>query len=406
MNPTRRRHVYEADVVRVLTFACVIAVHTVHYTNPAQSVGANGVEMLLHFTREAFFALTGFVLIHQNLGRSLAVRPFWRKRFVAIGVPYLTWSVIYEFIKQHESVLGTLRHLPSDIALGTAWYHLYFLLVSMQIYLVFPVIMWLIKRTAGHHAALLIISAMVQLAVTSWLMYDAPKTGWLEHVTYNADALLPSYQFYVLLGAVAAFHLQQTTDFIRAHRVKIVIAAIAIAIATEIFYLIVVNRGRSSSVAATVLQPAMLPWSVAAVALLLAVGSIWTESRTAGSRSDRALSIASDRSFGVFLVHPLVLWLVLQVQSRWWHVAFGPWLSVGAYVLVLAGSLAFAEVVRHTYVSLPLTGRRRIQPVRPANQRGEDHVRNDSDAPGTSAQAPLEGDHDGDRRGTADSLLR
>src|ERR1700753_610140 len=103
---SRRPPLHEADVVRVLTFACVIAVHTIHYTNPAGSVGGNGVAVLLHFTREAFFCLIWFVLVHPYLGRSVDVGPFWRKRFVAVGVPYLAWSVIYEFVKQHESVIG------------------------------------------------------------------------------------------------------------------------------------------------------------------------------------------------------------------------------------------------------------------------------------------------------------
>ena len=71
----RRGHVYEADIVRVLTFGCVIAVHTISHTEPGGSVTANGFEMLLHFTREAFFCLTGFVLLHQSLGRARPISP-------------------------------------------------------------------------------------------------------------------------------------------------------------------------------------------------------------------------------------------------------------------------------------------------------------------------------------------
>ncbi len=405
--PTRRRHVHEADVVRVLTFACVIAVHTIHYTNPAQSVGANGVEMLLHFTREAFFCLTGFVLVHQSLGRPLAVKPFWRKRFLAIGIPYVVWTVIYEVIKVHESGLALVRHLPQDLVLGTAWYHLYFLLVSMQIYLVFPVILWLVRRTAGHHAALLTLSAVIQLAWTGWLMYGAPSSGWLEHLAVNADALLPSYQFYVLVGAVAAFHFERTIEAVRTYRAAILALAVIVAFATEVFYLVAVQRGTSPSQAASVLQPAMLPWALASIALLFALGSLWDERRVPGSRLDRGLDRASDRSFAVFLVHPLMLWLLLEGLARWWHVTLGPALSIGAYVFVLATSLAAAELIRHSYLSLPLSGRPRLKlPNPPSPQRGEDHESHHPAAAGAPVQAPHQGDHDGDRRRPADALLR
>jgi peptidoglycan/LPS O-acetylase OafA/YrhL len=299
-----------------------------------------------------------------------------------------------------------LRHLPQDLVLGTAWYHLYFLLVSMQIYLVFPVILWLVRRTAGHHGLLLTVSGAVQFGVLGYLAYGAPKSGWFEHVTYNADALLPSYQFYVLVGAVAAFHLDRTIEFVRSHRAAILSVAVIVGLATEIFYLVAVDRGKRPIDAAMVLQPAMVPWSLAAVAVLLAVGTIWSENRQPGGRLDRGLNLASDRSFCVFLVHPLVLWLLLQVQARWWHVPYGPALSAGCYLLVLAGSLAFAEAARHTYFSLALTGRRRLQSVkRRSRNEGEDDVRNRAHPAGTSVQAPDEGDHDGDRRRAPDALL-
>ena len=58
-------------------------------------------------------------------------------------MPYVAWSIIYTGI-QSTAGFGTwtceLRHLASNLAYGTAWYHLYFLLVSMQIYLLFPLI--------------------------------------------------------------------------------------------------------------------------------------------------------------------------------------------------------------------------------------------------------------------------
>ena len=54
--------VHEIDVVRVVTFVAVVAVHATGGTTDQQSVGGNAALTLLHFTREAFFALTGFVL--------------------------------------------------------------------------------------------------------------------------------------------------------------------------------------------------------------------------------------------------------------------------------------------------------------------------------------------------------
>jgi peptidoglycan/LPS O-acetylase OafA/YrhL len=418
--PAARGHVYEADVVRVLTFACVIAVHTIAHTEPAGSVPANGFEMLLHFTREAFFALTGFVLLYQCLGRPkpLPATTFWRRRLVAVGVPYIAWSIIYTGIQATAGFgtwTGELRHLASNLAYGTAWYHLYFLLVSMQIYLLFPLIERLIRATARHHALLLTISAGLQLVILTYQMYFPPKHGWLLTVSGHQDALIISYQFYVLLGAVAAFHLDQLRSFVHRHRPGLIVTAVIAALGAEAWYLVAANTGTAADRAAAVLQPATLVWSVAAVAALFMLGSHYADRRVAGSGVDNALRVASDRSFGVFLVHPLILWLLLQGQVRWLPGLHGLALTIVAYLAVVAGSLAATELFRRSPASLPLTGRRVLRSARsstqspavPAAAYGKDtnHARDDSDPPRSGDETTHRGHHDGDRYRAADPLL-
>ncbi|MCA1837181.1 MAG: acyltransferase, partial [Actinobacteria bacterium] len=165
-------HIYAVDLVRVLTFACVIAVHTVATINPADSVPAGGAAMLLHFTREAFFALTAFVLVHRYRNR-LRLRPFWRRRFLLVGVPYVIWSVIYSGLPLITTPLpptAALIQLARNLLTGTAWYHLYFLVVTMQFYLLFPLFLRLLRASAGRRGgqcALLVIGAALQLGINA-----------------------------------------------------------------------------------------------------------------------------------------------------------------------------------------------------------------------------------------------
>lgn len=414
MTSPRRAHVYEADVVRVLTFACVIAVHTISHTNSNTNVPANGLEMLLHFTREAFFCLTGFVLLHQSLGRPMPVRTFWRRRFIAVGAPYLTWTVIYTGIQTtagFNSWTATAHHLGDNILYGTAWYHMYFLLVSMQIYLLFPIIEWLVRRTAGHHGALLVASAVVQLVILTGQMYFPPHHGWLAQLATHQDALLISYQFYVLLGAVAAVHLDELRAQAARHRRGLLITIGFAAVVAEAWYLVAVHQGNVPVDAAAVLQPVMLGWSIAAVAGLGLLGIAYADRRVAGSRLDRALGYGSDRSFGVFLVHPAVLWILLQGQSRWLPGLNAFVLTIAAYLAVVAGSVGVTEVFRRSRLSLLLTGRHRLTNARTvpeltATREEPTHVRDNADTAGARIQATSGRDHNGDRYGPADAVLR
>jgi len=75
----------------------------------------------------------------------------------------------------------------------------------MQIYLLFPLIERLIRATAHHHAILLAVSAALQLAILTYQMYFPAQTRLAAAGGEPPDALIVSYQFYVLLGTVAAF---------------------------------------------------------------------------------------------------------------------------------------------------------------------------------------------------------
>lgn len=89
------RHLYEVDVLRILTFACVIGVHTTSHTIAADDVPLNALLGLLHFTRLVFFSLTAFVLVYSWSLRPRPLTQFWPRRFLLVGVPYLAWSFVY-----------------------------------------------------------------------------------------------------------------------------------------------------------------------------------------------------------------------------------------------------------------------------------------------------------------------
>src|SRR5262249_27821974 len=130
-----------------------------------------GVLMLLHFTREAFFALTAFVLVYRYRDR-LRIVPFWRRRFLLVGVPYVIWSAIYTGLGLITTPLpptAALIQLGCNLITGAACYHLYFLVVTMQFYLLFPLFLWLLRVTRGWHGWLLALGAVLQVAIDTGL---------------------------------------------------------------------------------------------------------------------------------------------------------------------------------------------------------------------------------------------
>jgi peptidoglycan/LPS O-acetylase OafA/YrhL len=370
--PGPRRHLYELDVVRGLTMVGVVGVHTISWTTTSSSVAAGAWTILLHFTRESFFTLMAFVLIYSFRQRPVPWRKFWAKRFPFVIVPYVVWTAIYLAITKGTWQLsgGQQAHLFYEALIaGTAWYHLYFLLVTLQIYVLFPLILLLVQATRRHHVALLATSLALQLVAMSFAQYWTGHRGETGEWLWNyRNSLVISYQFFVVLGAVAACHVDLVLGFVRSHQRAVWRGVAGAFVVTVSWYLLAVAAGQTPSQASAVFQPAEVVWSIAAVAALAACGVRWADARAAAvaARADRpggwSLPLLSRHSFGIFLVHPLVLNTLVVVGFVRVLRAHLPDLVAYALVwpIVLVIATVFAVLASRTPASVILTGRRRI----------------------------------------------
>lgn len=361
------RHLHQIDLVRVLVFAAVIGVHTIANVNADSSEASGAMLMALHFTREAFFALSGFVLVYaQRNSTRPPGRAFLSRRIRLVLLPYLTWTVIYWAdaiaITPPKSLGSAIKTLGIDAGEGTASYHLYFLLVTLQVYVVFRGLWWLLRRTQGHHVALIVTTAVYQGLLLGWLHYIWTPGGFGGGLIGHAGTLLPSYLLWVIGGGVLAMHREAFDDWVRSHG-RLIAAAfvLGLAAAEAAYYIDLARVPRLLQPADVlhaddVLQPVMLLWSAAAIIGVYAVALRWNarEKRPAGA----FVATASMASFGVFLVHPLFVQLVVT------H-GLGPDDSVMpsdlatlvTYGLVVMAAVVAVAVFLRTPFSTMLTGR-------------------------------------------------
>jgi peptidoglycan/LPS O-acetylase OafA/YrhL len=272
-----------------------------------------------------------------------------RRRLTLVGVPYLAWTAIYLVVGWATGQRATpWAGAGPAVLTGTAWYHLYFLLVTLQFYLVLPAFRWLLRATRRHPWLLLAASTAVAVALTGWLHYGHASGPYPRY----AAQLLPTYELLFVVGGVAALHLDAVLGWLRAHRRAVLAGTLLGAVAMEVLYYGSVAAGVRPDTASDAVQPALQLWAVLLTAGLFAAATTWTDAGTPGLRQvDRS----SDLSFGVYLVHPLLITGLLLLPF-----AAAPPAAVTAgvvTVLALAGSLLVAEITRRTPASLPLTGR-------------------------------------------------
>jgi peptidoglycan/LPS O-acetylase OafA/YrhL len=308
-----------------------------------------------------FFALTAFVLVHRYRG-GLRAGPFWRRRFLLVGAPYLAWSVLYTGLALVTAPLtpgAALAQLVHNVLTGTAWYHLYFLVVAMQFYLLFPLFLRLLGGSAGHrgrHWWLLAISAVLQVGIDAGVHLAHPKSGIAAELMHYSGTFVGSYVFYLVLGGVAALHAEQVQAWVRGHPVIVLVAFVLTGAAAEGYYLR--SLGHVSPLrASAVFQPVTVPWCVAVMTALFALGVTWAARRGAGLGS-RVVEVGCDYSFGVFLVHPMVLWALTHGPSEWLSRRLPAlWVTLIVLAVTTAVSVLVVEVLRHSPLSLVLTGK-------------------------------------------------
>lgn len=359
-----REHLAQLDIVRIAAFVAVIAVHAIDFTQGPANAFAAGTLMVLQFGREVFFALTGFVLVHSVSDGPVEPLRFWRRRIPAILVPYLAWTAVYEVQNVVSTGPRPLSVIVWDIITGGAQYQLYFLVVTIQLYLVFPWLVRAVRRTRRRAGWILATVGTVNMA---WLaaLHDLPAPhGWAAGLWTHGYELLPTYAIYVVGGCYAALHRHRIDAVIEHHRRRIIAGAVALAASGLVAFAVQLGP-RAPRDAGSVLQPAMVLVSVAAGIVLYVTGRRWARGPQRGGAAVRA---ASDISFGVYLAHPLVLTVILShgfgygsqvVPSTVATLIAGAGCAVGAVVI--------SWVLRETPLSLLFTGRpRRRRPPLPA----------------------------------------
>ncbi|MFT4042659.1 MAG: acyltransferase [Gordonia sp. (in: high G+C Gram-positive bacteria)] len=371
--PTRRAYLHHMDLIRVTTFSMVIFAHCLTQTNDEfSSIPVNSTSMLLHVTRNTFFALTGFVLMYQNYDKNnFSTITFWRRRLKLTIYPYIIWSAVY-WVVEDMWVPGKLGQIPTNLddflrllSWGLSGFQMYFLFVMLQVYLIFPLVLWLVRATARHHGPLLAGSLTAQVAIASTITHWNPPASMANYWWHHYATFVP-YQFFILYGAVAAVHRESIADWLSGKRwwlLGSLLATTALALGSYLYSVLVAGKPAHDSNSA--FHPTLIPFVIVAMTCQYAAAVHWAARwREHTPRFARAVQYASNRSFAVFLVHVLIIFFILMPSSgtRPWILATvpQPWATTIVYLGTLAGSLLMAEVLRRLPGALYFTGRQRI----------------------------------------------
>ena len=253
-----------------------------------------------------------------------------------------------------DTASSALAHLGHQLYFG--YNHLYFLIVIMEFYLVFPLVLALLRWTKGHHGLVLAAAAAAQFAMAIGMHWKLLPDVMIAYGQENALC----YVLYLLGGAVVAFHLSDVHDWVVRHAALVVFLTVASAVFAEaVYFLSREGFTHLLGYGSDPFQPSVIPFNVCVLGCGYLAG-IFLVRPWRSRRTRAAVRIGSDNAYGIYLAQ--MLFITTLAALGWRDFAdvapFWVWLPL-TLAIAYIGSIALTAVLARTPLAVPLTGRKR-----------------------------------------------
>ena len=326
----KKRYLHEVDLMRVIFIGGVLLNHTTtaFKNNVADGSGSQlfieATHLALHFTRMGFMFMTGLVLVLNYYHKENHWFSFWKKRYLSVGIPYIGWNAIIMWFATITAGVALnwpnyFKNLTDAIIHGNKYY-MYYILVTFQLYLIFPLIVYLFKKLPDHHVAILVTSAIIQLLLMIGIKYWLPGVNrdgwWYLFKAYGMNVLV--YQFYFIAGAFVAIHYDEVDKFIEKYHRMIGWSTLVLSLGTVALFFGNLNILKlSMSATESVHQPFIFIYDVFMIAFVFWIGRQYAHARNQGLPNwlDRGIKNLSKVSFGIYLTQTIPLTLLYGILS-------------------------------------------------------------------------------------------
>ncbi|MBB5179412.1 peptidoglycan/LPS O-acetylase OafA/YrhL [Planomicrobium koreense] len=310
-----RKHLSGIQYARALALFAVFAVHS-----SSTGVGGSGKDSLA-FAFYNFFNIAGkigtttfiflssFILFYTYYHRDLTIKlflQFYKKRLLYILVPYLVFSVFYFWLNTY--LFGSFSDIPllfetfmAKLATGKAGYHLYFVFVSVQFYLMFPVLLFLFKKFRWIRKYSIFLGIALQWAwvYLNSIYFQVPAKGSMAF----------SYFMFYFFGAFLGVYYENVMAWLADRRRSLPgIALLGASFAAMIYYYVNMMYEMRTGQTVFTTRQIEFAWSTHA---LLACAVIFLAAHFIDSKKlptiKKILAELGTVSFGMYLIHPVFL---------------------------------------------------------------------------------------------------
>jgi surface polysaccharide O-acyltransferase-like enzyme len=322
----------EFDFLRAFAALSVIAIHsTSGYV--VQTTSGFVWNQLMRYAVPLFVILSGFLLYFRDKSKPPLTYPFFlKKRLKKVLIPYLLWTVIYVCYSSSHILIRLITNEPSQfvallakhILRGTGFTHLYFVLIVIQLYAIYPIL----RDMLQHHPKLILYGSLGLTLISQTAIYfNQINLIVLPNLGIPYVSLFPIWLFFFIFGMYAALQKEVWDHYLLGKENRMFLIWLAA------FGLLFVDS-QFTKTAASSIKPTVMIYTMASYFLFYTLALKWGNTK---KRMGVYLDWLSKHSFFIFLIHPLFLnFLVYHEKQIAVHLWKG---NIGMYKLYLTVSL-------------------------------------------------------------------
>jgi len=353
------------DYIRGISMLGVLGIHTGAYslTYPAANLHLFAIyEIVTRFSVPIFFFVSAFGLfLSQPLKKEFHYPTFMYRRFRAVLLPYLTWSILYMLHITWISGATDLWHRPlvyKYFLFGLASFQLYFLVILVWFYVLMPLWRQLVSMILKAPLIGLVSLLLVQIAFnyySSYLLHANYNNHYLNlAIQHRMSYWVLHYLFIFILGGVCAERYSQFLALLEqnSRRITTFFVLTLAGMLSHYYYLIYQQQYTLEATANTVHQ--LSPFGVLyTVSATLFWFKIFTRPLPASLAA--TLHQLGKYSYLIYLIHPLVMYYLL-IELNQLSKALTPLTTIGFYVTTLALCSGLAWSINKLGFHVPLLG--------------------------------------------------
>ena len=372
--PAKKPRIHEVEMVRAIAFIATIFRHSLAafiYDGKMDLFAAVTTCTLLSIARfgtPTFLFVTGFVLLYNY--EHIQYGTFLKKRFTKVIIPYVFWSVIYFLFiklasaKSGASFLEDMKTLGSQIIHGSASYHLWFIIMILQFYILFPLFRAIIlKFRGGKKWVGLLVGTVIYQVVAMWIyskylpgLTDAAADGSLikELLLYRDRSFL-LWILYFMLGGIFAVNYTEIRGLLTKYSKLLGIGAFL-----SLCYIVFISmnqavvEGEFVTVNYMLTSPVYLRMVTYSVLTILTIFVVCTSIIKKNGPAYPILRWIGKLSFGGYLVHAIYINLSARAVNHFFgeqHILICVFLTiVSTFICSIVTTYIFSKVKLGKYL--------------------------------------------------------